>query len=50
MPPIYPTVAIPADLATPDAPAHVVETAAKDLGGLDALLISMGGPSPGKVQ
>ena len=43
-------VAIPADLATPDAPAHVVETAAKELGGLDALLISMGGPPPGKFS
>lgn len=39
---------IPADLATADAPAHVVETAAQELGGLDALLISMGGPPPGK--
>ena len=43
-------LAIPADLATPDAPAHVVETAAKELGGLDALLISMGGPPPGKFS
>jgi 3-oxoacyl-[acyl-carrier protein] reductase len=41
-------LAIAADLATPDAPAHVVETAAKELGGLDALLISMGGPPPGR--
>jgi 3-oxoacyl-[acyl-carrier protein] reductase len=43
-------LAIPADLATPDAPAQVVETAAKELGGLDALLISMGGPPPGKFS
>jgi 3-oxoacyl-[acyl-carrier protein] reductase len=41
-------LAIPADLATPEGPAHVVETAARELGGLDALLISMGGPPPGK--
>ncbi len=41
-------LAIPADLATPDAPAQVVETAATQMGGLDALLISMGGPPPGK--
>lgn len=41
-------LAIPADLATADGPAQAVAAAAKELGGLDALLISMGGPPPGK--
>ena len=43
-------LAIPADLATPDGPAQAVQTAAGELGGLDALLISMGGPPPGKFS
>jgi 3-oxoacyl-[acyl-carrier protein] reductase len=41
-------LAIPTDLATPDGPASAVATAVVELGGLDALLISMGGPPPGK--
>jgi len=41
---------IPVDLATTDGPASAVATAAVQLGGLDALLISMGGPPPGKFS
>jgi 3-oxoacyl-[acyl-carrier protein] reductase len=41
-------VAIPADLATPEGPASAVDAAVAALGGLDALLLSMGGPPPGK--
>jgi 3-oxoacyl-[acyl-carrier protein] reductase len=43
-------VAIPADLATPEGPASAVEAAVKELGGLDALLLSMGGPPPGRFE
>jgi 3-oxoacyl-[acyl-carrier protein] reductase len=43
-------VAIPADLATPEGPAAAVEGAVAALGGLDALLLSMGGPPPGKFS
>ncbi|MEP7378240.1 MAG: SDR family oxidoreductase [Chloroflexota bacterium] len=43
-------VAIPADLATPTGPAEAVAAAIAELGGLDALLISMGGPPPGKFE
>ena len=39
--------AIEVDLATADGPAEAVERAATELGGLDALLISMGGPPAG---
>jgi 3-oxoacyl-[acyl-carrier protein] reductase len=40
-------LAIGADLATADGPAQAVGTAIDELGGLDALLISMGGPPAG---
>ena len=40
-------VAIGADLATADGPAEAVGQAIDALGGLDSLLISMGGPPPG---
>lgn len=43
-------LAIPADLATTDGPATAVAAAVAELGGLDALLISMGGPPPGKFE
>ena len=39
--------AIEVDLATVDGPAEAVERAVTELGGLDALLISMGGPPAG---
>ncbi|HEY5519326.1 MAG TPA: SDR family oxidoreductase [Candidatus Limnocylindrales bacterium] len=39
--------AIGVDLATADGPAEAVERAVAELGGLDALLISMGGPPAG---
>ena len=41
-------LAIPADLATPEGPAQAVAAAVEALGGLDVLLVSMGGPPPGK--
>ena len=40
-------VAIGVDLASADGPASAVRDAVAQLGGLDALLISMGGPPPG---
>ena len=40
-------VAIGVDLATADGPATAVQRAVTELGGLDALLISMGGPPAG---
>ena len=40
-------LAIAADLSTPDGPAEVVQRAVAELGGLDALLVNMGGPPPG---
>src|SRR5215210_3479641 len=43
-------VAIPADLATPDGPAAAVAAAVEALGGLDALLVNMGGPPPGRFE
>ena len=42
--------AIPVDLATPDGPTKAVNAAVAELGGLDALLLSMGGPPPGKFE
>jgi 3-oxoacyl-[acyl-carrier protein] reductase len=41
-------LAIPIDLSTPDGPAAAVSAAAAELGGLDALLVNMGGPPPGR--
>jgi 3-oxoacyl-[acyl-carrier protein] reductase len=40
-------VAVGADLATADGPAKAVKRAADELGGLDLLLVSMGGPPLG---
>lgn len=39
-----------ADLATEAGPAHAVETAARDLGGLDLLVVNGGGPPPGRFE
>jgi 3-oxoacyl-[acyl-carrier protein] reductase len=41
------TVAVPADLATPDGPAAAVAGTVAALGGLDLLLVNSGGPPPG---
>jgi len=43
-------VAIGVDLATASGPAEAVERAVTELGGLDALLVSMGGPPAGKFE
>jgi 3-oxoacyl-[acyl-carrier protein] reductase len=40
-------IALDVDLSLPDGPAHVVQHAVEQLGGLDALLVNMGGPPPG---
>jgi 3-oxoacyl-[acyl-carrier protein] reductase len=40
-------VAVGVDLAAPEGPAEVVARALDALGGLDALLVNMGGPPPG---
>ena len=40
-------IAIGIDLSVPDGPTEVVRRAVEVLGGLDALLINMGGPPPG---
>ncbi|CAN5480275.1 SDR family oxidoreductase [soil metagenome] len=41
------TIAVEADLATPDGPATAVERAVAGLGGLDLVLVNSGGPPPG---
>jgi 3-oxoacyl-[acyl-carrier protein] reductase len=41
-------IAVPADLATPDGPRAAVETAVSALGGLDLLVVTSGGPPPGR--
>ncbi len=41
-------VAIPVDLATPEGPGRAVADAIAALGGLDVLLVNMGGPPPGR--
>ena len=41
-------VALPVDLATPDGPGRAVADTIAALGGLDALLVNMGGPPPGR--
>lgn len=40
-------LAVPADLATPDAPAAAVDATVSALGGLDLLLVNSGGPPGG---
>jgi 3-oxoacyl-[acyl-carrier protein] reductase len=40
-------IALDVDLSLPYGPAHVVQRAVEQLGGLDALLVNMGGPPPG---
>lgn len=42
--------AIPVDLASKDGPAQAVATAVQTLGGLDALLVNMGGPPVGRFE
>jgi 3-oxoacyl-[acyl-carrier protein] reductase len=43
-------IALPADLATDDGPRTAVETALRELGGLDLLLVNMGGPPAGSFE
>jgi 3-oxoacyl-[acyl-carrier protein] reductase len=43
-------VAVEADLTTADGPAHAVQRAMDQLGGLDLLLVNMGGPPGGKFM
>ncbi len=43
-------IAIPADLSTAEGPQAAVELALERLGGLDALLVNMGGPPPGRFD
>jgi 3-oxoacyl-[acyl-carrier protein] reductase len=40
---------VPADLADPDAAARLVDEARARLGGVDGVLISVGGPAPGRA-
>jgi 3-oxoacyl-[acyl-carrier protein] reductase len=40
--------ALPVDLATPEGPGRAVADAIAALGGLDTLLVNMGGPPPGR--
>jgi 3-oxoacyl-[acyl-carrier protein] reductase len=40
-------LAVQADLATPDGPAHAVDAAVTAFGGLDVLVVNSGGPPPG---
>jgi len=43
-------LAIGIDLSVIDGPSEVVRRAAQELGGLDALLVNMGGPPPGRFE
>lgn len=43
-------LAVPVDLSIADGPASAVATATAELGGLDLLLVNMGGPPPGKFE
>lgn len=43
-------LAMPTDLSSSDGPAQAVSRAVSELGGLDALLVNMGGPPPGKFD
>jgi 3-oxoacyl-[acyl-carrier protein] reductase len=44
------SVAVPADLATPDGPPAAVGSTVAALGGLDLLLVNSGGPKPGRFE
>jgi 3-oxoacyl-[acyl-carrier protein] reductase len=44
------SLAIPADLSTPDGPAAAVEAAVSAFGGLDLLVVNSGGPPPGRFD
>jgi len=44
------SLAVPADLSTPDGPAAAVETAIAAFGGLDLLVVNSGGPPPGRFD
>jgi 3-oxoacyl-[acyl-carrier protein] reductase len=43
-------VAIPADLSTPEGPASAVESAVREFGGLDLLVVNSGGPPLGRFE
>jgi 3-oxoacyl-[acyl-carrier protein] reductase len=43
-------VAVPADLSAADGPSAAVAAAVDALGGLDLLLVNMGGPPPGRFE
>jgi len=43
-------VAVPADLSAADGPSAAVASAVDALGGLDLLLVNMGGPPPGRFE
>lgn len=43
-------LAVPVDLSAADGPSAAVATATAELGGLDLLLVNMGGPPPGKFE
>src|SRR6478672_9739948 len=44
------SVAVPADLSTPDGPSQAVEAAVAAFGGLDLLVVNSGGPPPGRFD
>lgn len=41
---------IPVDLSLSDGPAHAIATAARELGGLDLLVVNSGGPPAGRFE
>jgi 3-oxoacyl-[acyl-carrier protein] reductase len=43
-------VAVPADLSSADGPQEAAARAVESLGGLDVLLVNMGGPPPGRFD
>ncbi len=44
------SLAVPADLSTPDGPAAAVAAAVAAFGGLDLLVVNSGGPPPGRFE
>jgi 3-oxoacyl-[acyl-carrier protein] reductase len=44
------SLAVPADLSTPEGPRQAIEAAVAAFGGLDLLVVNSGGPPPGRFE
>jgi 3-oxoacyl-[acyl-carrier protein] reductase len=44
------SLAVPADLSSPDGPGSAVDAAVEAFGGLDLLVVNSGGPPPGRFE